>query len=134
MCQKLDHTSPDKHSPLMMWVLFSPSHPPGKRGCNSTQQTAPTESNIETLDVTSVSKPLTYLIINMHTSNFGVSVPVSMLCFSSVLQASISASCLSVLDPRGVFGLSPPGTSLFSECWEAEDGLGADLSFFTYPT
>lgn len=78
----------------------------------------------------------------MHTSGLGVSVPVCKVCFSSVLQASTSvASCLGVLDPRGLeglFGAGTTGRSLLSECWGeaagAEDVLGAGFSFFTNPT
>lgn len=82
---------------------------------------------------------------NMLTSGLGVSVPVCTSCFSSVLQASVSASCLGVLDPWGLGGLSgvrSPWTSLLTESWEvptgAEDVLGPgfslSLSLLTDPT
>lgn len=78
---------------------------------------------------------------HIHTSGLGVSVPVCTFCFSSVLQASISASCLGVLGSRGLgglFGVRPPRRSLLSECWEAaagaEDVLGTGFSFRRDPT
>lgn len=77
----------------------------------------------------------------MCTSGLGISVPVCTFCFSSVLQASVAASCFGVLGPRGLrglFGVSPLRTSVPSECWEAaagaEDVLATDFSFFTDPT
>lgn len=81
----------------------------------------------------------------MRTSGLGVSVPVCASCFSSVSQASssTSASCLGVLDSRGLEGLSEVRSSrrsLLSECWGAGTGAGAEdvldtgFSFFRDPT
>lgn len=71
---------------------------------------------------------------DIHTSALGVSVPV--FCFSSVLQASTSASCLGVLDPLGLGDLLSGGLEA-AEAAEAaaggEDVLNMGLSFFTNP-
>lgn len=68
---------------------------------------------------------------DIHTSALGVSVPV--FCFSSVLQASTSASCLGVLDPLGLGDLLSGGLEAAEAAAGGENVLNMGLSFFTNP-
>lgn len=76
----------------------------------------------------------------MRTSTLGVAVPVCRFSGSSVLQDSISTSCLGVIALWGLgdlFGEKSSRRSLLSEWWAAatvaEDVLGTGFSFFRDP-